>query len=122
MVRLLINQVVSMAVREGFEPTNNTAMSFSVPSISRLSHFIKGQKRTIKASFSFQKCSKYSIKTDLAPHHVKLVPFAPHLIDFISFQYDFNAHLTSLNATSEIKDLQNNSGKDFSLISKWVLS
>ena len=47
------------------------------------------------------------------PHHVKLVPFDLHLIDFISFQYDFSAHLASLSAGNEIKDLLADSGKDF---------
>ena len=58
MIRSFINQVVSMAVREGFEPTNHPSQSFSVPSISRASRSGIGHKRTIKASFSFQKCSK----------------------------------------------------------------
>ena len=47
------------------------------------------------------------------PHHVKFVPLPAYLIDFINYQHDFNAHLTSISATSEIKYLASNSGKDF---------
>ena len=55
------------------------------------------------------------------PYHVKFAPQQVYLIDLIQKHPLFNAHLASLDAPNENKDLQANSGKGFYLFLRGLL-
>lgn len=105
MTEFLINQGVTMAVREGFERITLTSLSCSGRTNTKASSFALGHKRTIKASFSFQKCSK--ICFGLISSASRSINFETRGFEPIASFHDTNKN-NHLATSQKIKTTSNN--------------